>query len=313
MPTDDAIARRLRLRDLYMLRVVTEVGSMARAAEVLALSQPAISKAITEMERVLGAPLFDRSARGVEATAYGRVLVARATAMLDELRQGIEEIRFLADPTTGEVRIGATEPMTAIVSVVISQLLRRYPRMMFRVEVGDTAALFRWLRERAIDLAVTRTAGGDAEADLRADTLFQDPLVVMTGRQNPLVRRRGALELAELLDQPWTLSPPGNFLGRMVVEAFRARGLQIPPRAVIATSVQARVALMRTGRFLSVLPAAMLRFPEQYPGLSALPVDLSDTRRAIAIVTLANRTPAPAALVFAECARSVAQGSAGSG
>jgi DNA-binding transcriptional LysR family regulator len=76
-------------------------------------SEPAISKTIAEMERRLAVPLLDRSARGVTPSAYGRVLLERGAAMLDELRQGVEEIRFLADPAQGKVRVGATEPITA--------------------------------------------------------------------------------------------------------------------------------------------------------------------------------------------------------
>jgi DNA-binding transcriptional LysR family regulator len=308
---DQGVARRLRLRDLHMLRVVAELGSMARAAERLALSQSAVSKAVAEMERALGGvPLLDRSPRGVEATAYGRVLLARGAAMLDELRQGMEEIRFLADPAQGEVRVGATEPMTAIVSTVIDRLSRRYPRMVFRVEVGDTSALLAMLRDRSLDLAVTRMAATEAEADLKAEPLFHDPLVVMAGTRHRLARRRRRLDLAELVEEAWTLGPPEMFLGRLVVEAFRARGLQPPLPAVTAASVVMRVHLLRTGRFLSVLPAAMLRFPAKYPALVALPVDLSDTNRPIALVTLPSRSPAPAARLFMDCARSVAQAAA---
>ncbi len=307
---DASVARRIRLRDLHTLRMVAEAGSMARAAEALALSQPAISKAIAEMERVVGVPLLDRSARGVEPTAYGRVLLGRGMVMLDELRQGIEEIRTLADPATGRVRLGATEPMTAIVSAVIDQLLRRHPRMGFQIEVGDTGQLFRALRERSIDIAVTRMAGdSEAEGGLRADILFHDPLVVMAGRRHPLLRRRRPPELAGLLGELWTLPPIDTFLGGMVQRVFRARGLEPPPRTVFARTVQARVALLRTGRFLDMLPAAMLRFRAQYPGLAALPVTLPETRRPIALVSLANRMPVPAARLFAECAHAVARAS----
>jgi DNA-binding transcriptional LysR family regulator len=305
---DIAALRRIRLRDLQMLRAVVEAGSMARAAQALALTQPAISKAISEMERVLGVPLLERSARGVEPTASGRVLLGRGTAMLDELRQGLEEIRFLSDPATGLVRVGATGPMTALVAAVIDRLSRQYPRMAFQVEDGDTRMLFRWLRERSIDLAISRTAADGTEADLHADPLFEDPLVVMTGRRNPLLRRRGPLALADLLDEPWATAPPETFLARMAAQAFVARGLPepVPPRAVVVRTVQGRLALLRTGRFLSLLPAAMLRFGEQFPGLAALRLDLPDTLRPVSVVTLAGRMPGPAARLFAECARSVA-------
>ena len=75
---DDRIGRRLRLKDLHTLQTVAEVGSMAKASELLALSQPAISKAIADMEHTLGAPLLDRTSRGVELTDCGRALVERA-------------------------------------------------------------------------------------------------------------------------------------------------------------------------------------------------------------------------------------------
>ncbi|MBV1800413.1 LysR family transcriptional regulator [Siccirubricoccus sp. G192] len=181
---DDRVARRIRLRDLHTLRVVADLGSMARAAESLALSQPAISKAVAEMERALGVPLLDRSARGVAATNYGRVLLARGTTMLDELRQGIEEIRFLADPTGGEVRVGATEPMTAVVSAVIDRLSGCHPRMRFRVDVAPTKELLEGLRGRTLDLAVTRMAEARAEPDLRVEVLFEDPLAVGVSRSS---------------------------------------------------------------------------------------------------------------------------------
>jgi DNA-binding transcriptional LysR family regulator len=309
MPEDGPILRRIRLRDLHLLRAVADLGSMARAAEGLAMSQPAISKAIAGMEQALGVPLLERSSRGVEVTEYGRVLLRRGTAVLDELRQGLEEIRFLADPAQGEVRVGATSPMTAIVTAVIDRLSVRYPRMRFQVEVAATTVLFRGLRDRSLDLAISRTLGLEAEPDLHAAMLFDDPLVVMAGRQHPLLRRHGRrLELAELQEEPWVLPPYGGFLGGFIQEAFRRRGL-VPPRpAVVSVSVQMKVGLLRTGRYLSVLPSAMLRFAAQYPGLAALPVDLEETRRPIALVMLAGRSPAPAARLFAECAQEVARG-----
>ena len=309
MEADDGVARRLRLRDLHTLRVVAELGSMAQAAESLALSQPAVSKAIAEMERTLGVPLLERSPRGVAVTDYGRVLLARGTAMLDELRQGLEEIRFLADPTTGEVRVGATEPMTAVVSAVVDRLSRQYPRMRFRVDVAPTTELLQGLRRRDLDLAVTRMADVRAEPDLRAEVLFDDALAVMADRGHPLVRRRRVC-LGGLLDEPWALPPYDCFLGAFILQAFRARGLE-PPRAAVSTrSVQMWVAMLRTRRFLGIGPSAMLRFSAHYPALAALPVDLSETRRPIALVALANRSPAPAARLFTKCARAVAQGTA---
>ena len=118
--------RRLKLRDLRILMTVVECGTMGKAAGRLAVSQPVVSKAIADLEHALGVRLLDRSRRGIEPTPYGRALTKRGVAIFDEMRQGIEEIEFLSDPTAGEVRIGATDPINAaIVAPVIDRLSRQ--------------------------------------------------------------------------------------------------------------------------------------------------------------------------------------------
>ena len=105
----DRVGRRLKLRDLHILLTVIQRGSMAKAAAALAISQPAVSKAIANIEHTVGLRLLDRSRNGIEPTAYGRALARRGLAIFDELKHGVEELAFLADPTTGELRIGSTE------------------------------------------------------------------------------------------------------------------------------------------------------------------------------------------------------------
>jgi DNA-binding transcriptional LysR family regulator len=303
MKRDEWLARRIKLRDLNTLRAVVEAGSMAKAAQVLGMSQPAISKAIADLEHALDVPLLDRSPRGVAPTEYGRVLLDREAVIFDELRQGLEQVEFLKDPTAGEIRIGATEPMTLFVSAVIQRLSQEYPRVVFHVTVGDTGMLYRELRHRSIDVAVTRMAEPSAEDDLRTEVLLEDPLVVMAGQGNPWVDRPG-VELADLMGEPWTLSPPGSFLSGFVEEAFRHRGLEPPQAAVLTLSVQMRINLLATGRFLSILPSAILMFPSHHPALRAVAVDLAETRRPIGLVTLRHRTRSPVTELFLAAAQS---------
>src|SRR5246127_1756003 len=111
MPWNERTKRRLKLRDLDILMAVIEAGSMGKAANRLNISQPAVSKAIVELEDALGVPLVDRSKRGAAPTPYGLALGKRSVAIFNDLRQGVQDVDFLADPTKGEVRIGATEPI----------------------------------------------------------------------------------------------------------------------------------------------------------------------------------------------------------
>src|SRR5262245_66521593 len=110
-PMTDEIGRiepRIGLHDLRVLMVVAEVGSMGKAAKLLATSQSAVSRSIGELEHALGVRLVDRSAGGIKPTPYGRALLKRGAAVFDELQQGIKDIRSLADPTGGDLTIGAS-------------------------------------------------------------------------------------------------------------------------------------------------------------------------------------------------------------
>jgi len=155
MPWNDRTKRRLKLRDLDVLLAVVEMGSMGKAALRLNISQPAVSKAIVELEDALGIKLVDRGRRGVTPTPYGLALAKRSVAIFNDLRQGVQDIDFLADPTKGEIRIGTTEPIAmAIVSPTIDRLTRKYPRTSFHVVAGDTAGLYQDVVKRNIELAI---------------------------------------------------------------------------------------------------------------------------------------------------------------
>jgi DNA-binding transcriptional LysR family regulator len=128
MNTIDRVAHRLKLRDLRLLEAVVRSKSMARAAAQLNLTQPAVSKAVSELEHMLGVRLLDRSRQGIEPTPHGRALLRRGAAIFDELRQGVSELEFLSDPTAGEVRVATSEPIAAgLLPIVIGRLSRRYP------------------------------------------------------------------------------------------------------------------------------------------------------------------------------------------
>ncbi len=288
MNWDDRIGRRLKLKDLHTLLTVAEVGSMAKAAQRLALSQPAISKALAEMEFALGAPLLDRSSRGVDLTECGELLIDRARVIFDELRQGVTDIEQLNDPLRGTVRIGSTEPVVGVVAEIISGLARKYPRVLHEVMVSDLDTLLAQLRERSLDVLVSRWLPPINADDLAVTTMFNSPLAVMAADCHPLLQRK-KLKLADLSDEKWTLSPSDSFLGRIIAEMFHSRDLPLPPTAVTTISVHMRLNLLATGDFLTVLPLQMLQYPTNKTWLRALDVDLHDSVQPIASVTLKRR------------------------
>jgi DNA-binding transcriptional LysR family regulator len=308
MPWDERIARRLKLRDLHVLKTVAHLGSMGKAAHQLAVSQPAVSKAITDLEYVLGVRLLDRSRQGVEPTPYGTALLKWSVAVFDNLRQGVDEIDALADPTAGELRVGTTEVLTAgLVPAVIDRLSRQYPRMVFNVlQSPGVAQQYRDLRERNIDFILGRVVMPISDEDLQVDVLFEDSLFVVAGLNNKWHRRR-KIDAAELINEPWALPPYDSFIGSIVKEAFRAKGLDGPRMTVSSTSLQLYTALLATGRFLAVRSGSNLRLSGKRLSAKALRVDLPIRPVHVGIVTLKGRTISPVARLFIECARKIAK------
>src|SRR5262245_7127728 len=113
MEWESRLGRRLRVRDLYILSAVVKAGSMAKAARALAMTQPAVSEAVANLEHILRVRLLDRGPRGVIPTIYADTILKRSMTVFDELRQGVRDIEFLSNSTTGELTIGYTDIIAA--------------------------------------------------------------------------------------------------------------------------------------------------------------------------------------------------------
>jgi DNA-binding transcriptional LysR family regulator len=313
MDREHRVGRRLKLRHMEILLAVVETGSMAKAGTRLAISQPAISRAIAEMEHTLGVPIFDRSPKGVEPTQYGRALLKRGIAAFDELTQAVKDIDFLADPAAGELWIGTSPGLAeGIVLAVIDRLSRQYPRVVVHIVPGGLHIQQDALRGRRIEFGFGGATGPSSEDDIDVETLYEEPLVVVANLDNPWSRRR-RIKLAELVNEPWTWPAAGTVIDTLVKEAFQADGVD-PPRATIyADPYSLRIRLAANGRFLAIVPTSIMRFPGTPSSIKILPVDLPTTRRQIGIVTLRNRTLSPLAQRFIECAREIARPLQGAG
>jgi DNA-binding transcriptional LysR family regulator len=307
MPWDERIGRRLKLKDLRALMAVIEAGGMGRAAERLNYSQPAMSKAIAGLERTLGKRLLERSRKGIELTPYGDAMLKCGIAVFDDLRKGVEAIDVLADPTAGQIRVGCTDPVSAgIVSEVINQLVRRYPRIEFDVVSGEVSPLLRELESRNVDLVIAQMIAPIDEEHMRKEIIYHEPVVVVAGTRHPYARKR-TIQLAALVNEPWALPPPRSFIRSLFIEAFRAGGLPAPRVAVTAGSAYMRIMLAASGRVITVVPAVMLKIGAKHLSIKALPVELPANRRPVAVVTLKNRPLNPVAELFLEHIRALAK------
>jgi DNA-binding transcriptional LysR family regulator len=296
---------RLKLRELNILLALAQTGSMAKAAARLSISQPAISRAIADIEHTLGVRLLDRGAKGIEFNRYGRALLKRAIAVFDELNQGVQDIEFLSDPASGELHLGSGVALAeGIVQAAVERLLLQHPRVLFHIELGDTMAMYDKLRERRIEIGFARVASPPAENDMHFEALCAESLVVVAGLQSPWASRR-KIKLADLVNECWIWSPRGTLVDSLVRGAFVASGLTPPSACIHTHAAGVWMGLAATGRFIAVIAPSLLQSSARRASVKVLPVELPGTQQQIGVLTLKNRTLSPLAEVFIESARHV--------
>jgi DNA-binding transcriptional LysR family regulator len=169
--TDSYIGRRIKLRDLQILFSVAELGSMAKAASQLSITQPSVSQAISDLEEAVGVRLFDRSTHGVALTRYGEILLKSGLEAFDALRQAMRSIKFMATPDQGDVWIGCAElALHAFVPAVIERVAQNHPGIVVHaVDANPSDNQFDRLRARRLDLLIGAAARMRLDDDIHVE------------------------------------------------------------------------------------------------------------------------------------------------
>lgn len=278
---------------------VVQTGGMRKASQAVHLSQPAVSKAMKELENALGLQLFERSRRGVEPTVFGKALAQRAKIVLDEMHGALRELDHLADPQRGEVKFGCTETLQAgLAAAATHQVLLQHPGTRFVMESGQAPDLVQhFLLERAVDFVLARPFSLPLPEGIAGEPLFCDHLQVVVGAASPFAKRR-RIDLVELADEHWILSRNELMQESPMAEAFSLAGVGMPRRIVVSGSLNARYGLLRTGRFVTLMPNSLVRFGHHPTTVRILPIATPPWRIPNMILTLRGRAPSPAAQRF---------------
>ena len=143
------------------------------------------------------------------------------------------------------------------------------------------------------------------EPDLVAETLFDEPNVVVAGSESRWAKRR-KLALADLIGEPWVLAQPGSLARSLHEEVFRKSGLEPPSATVLTVSLHLYMRLIETGRWLGLVPASVMRFGGKQMQLKILPVKVLSPPAPVGFITVKDRTLTPLAQRFIACTRRIA-------
>jgi LysR family transcriptional regulator, hydrogen peroxide-inducible genes activator len=250
------------LRQLEYVAAVAEHGNFGRAAEACAVSQPALSSQIQELERRLGLVLFERGRHGATVTPEGAPVVARALRILVEVDDLVLEASDRAGEVIGEVRLGSIPTMAPyLLPVVVPELRRRHPRASVVLREERTPDLLVSLRAGTLDLALL--AAPVDHPDLEVVDLATDPFLLAVAPGHPFAGRR-AVPVSGLAGLPMLLLEEGHCLRDQAVEVCTVAGAG-PVGDLAATSLPTLCQMVAAGHGATLLPASAVAV-EARPG-----------------------------------------------
>lgn len=293
---------RMKIRHLVLIDALASATSIAQAAERLHVTQPVVTRALQDIEAVLGVSLFERSARGVTPTIFGEAFADHARAILAHLRVTADHIAELADAGTGTVVVGThLAGSNLLLPLAIERLKRERPRVTVIVHEANPEALAAELLAGGLDLIVGRLTTLDDAQRLRQETLYPEPVRLVARAGHPAAA--AADSLAGLMGYPWVLPVAETALRRELEAAFLREGLPLPADRVECTSILTTRHLLLHSDSIAALPE-LITYGE--PGLCHLPIALRSISSAVGITEAADRAPSPATRALADCLRAIA-------
>ena len=251
---------RLRFKHLQLLLALKQGGSLRAAAVTMHLTQPALSKALAEIETAFGATLFTRNARGLEPTAQGDIAIRGAAMLLEELSHLGRETAQL--PAVTLLRIGAP-PFVAqgYLPEVLQRLTEQAPGVRVHLQEERVPLLVECLLDGQLDALVTSYPTELPEAagkPLRYETLFLTDFMVIAPTHHPAARAREN-DWKSLAQHRWILPTRSSMLRRLMEEVFRREGVMAPVPVIESTSPFTNLQLVKAGLGISAIPSSTVK------------------------------------------------------
>lgn len=252
LPTLETLMSRLRLRQLRLLMALEECGSIHKAAEQVAISQPGATRALNEIESTLGAALFTRSARGLEVNDLGRCVVRYARLIQTDVAHLREEMLGIQQGFGGHLAVGGTMGAIAAIVETIVRVRADQPSLSLQIVEDTSEGLLRLLDQGRIDVALCRSNFGRRPGDYHSHGNFPEPLWVVANPRHALVDIEEP-DFTALARQAWIVYPVS--MPRMLEQEFVAAGLSQPVQSIEISSTYAILAMLeQDDGVLALLP-----------------------------------------------------------
>jgi len=299
VPSLANIASRLRLKQLKLLIALENHGSLHKAAEEIAISQPGATKVLREIEDILGMPLFERQPKGLVANDLGRCVTRYARLIYSDLEHLHTEVLALTQGHGGHLAVGVIMGAVPLLTRALTDLRRRQPNLSVEIVEGTSASLLALIDDGRIDLAICRNGNSRRPEAYDYVPLKSEPLAVVTARTHALAGR-DALTLRDLTDAEWVAYPVNTPMRLALERALADAGIEVPRYPIETASTFATLTLLQANpELVAVIPREVAEFGERFGLIACLPVAIAALDEPYGVVarTFAHLSPGARLLI----------------
>ncbi|MFT3719134.1 LysR family transcriptional regulator [Pseudorhodoferax sp.] len=259
----------IKLAALQALLAATDEGSLRGAARRLGVSQPAVTKAVRELERAVGAPVLQRSTAGVFPTAQGKVLLEHGRRALRELDDAQSQIDQLGGRMLGTLSVSAV-PLAVLLLIpeTMRTFGRDYPDIQLQVREELYVAQLTQLRAGEVDVIVGPVPASLPAGEFEVEALMPIEMAVVVGKGNPLARTRSLRQLAQARWVFTSLTGKSGYARQL----FELHGLVPPSPAAVVNSTLTLLALLTQGDYVGLMPMPIAQHPLAAQFMAVVPI-----------------------------------------
>lgn len=287
------IKTRLRMRHLQLLYVLSEEGSLRKAAEVIAMTQPAATKALHELESLVGEPLFTRTPRGLIPNMLGEAAVRYAQLVFVDMGSFHDEMKALQSGNLGKIRIGAMGSLSGwLLPQTIAFLKHQHPRLNISVMIDTSDVLLQALSRDQLDLLVARIPQGSPLEGLNFEPFGEEVIRIVARSDHPQMNNPQA-SLATLAEYTWVVQSHPTPLREIYNQIYREAQVEAPQSIVETASTMLTFSLLQQSDMIALMPLSLIDYYRSLGILAPLPVPLSVRLSEYGLISRRSRTPTP--------------------
>jgi LysR family pca operon transcriptional activator len=291
----------VKFRHLRTLVEVARQQSVGRAAEVLHVSQPAVTKTLRELESAVGATLVERDGRGIRVTHFGEVFLQHAGASLAAIQRGIDSVARARANSGPPLRVGALPTVSArVMPLAIERFLALKTGNPVKVVTGENIVLLEQLRLGQLDLVVGRLAAPELMAGLSFSYLYTEPVVFAVRSGHPLLAE-GRFDFSRIRDYTVLMPTQGSVIRPFVERFLIAHGIGELPVEIETVSDSFGRAMIRQSDAIWVISLGVVALEMEAGEIVALPFDTEETRGAVGLTIRANVSSSREIDLFTAC------------